>query len=107
MNCYRCVLHSIYQICLNHYSLSTFLVQTNAPSSLTMDEHLNSVKNEIGEKWRDSCNAIYLEGKPIGVSIPHIETGKKMKEGYFILEFYLRREGRDIVHLFTTSQCIY
>jgi hypothetical protein len=47
----------------------------NAPSSLTMDEHLDSVKSEIGEGWSSSCMAIYAENKPIGVSIPHIEPG--------------------------------
>jgi len=47
----------------------------NSPTSLTMEEHLNSVKNEIGENWSKSCNVIYLEDKPIGISIPHIERG--------------------------------
>ncbi|MCZ8541905.1 GNAT family N-acetyltransferase [Psychrobacillus psychrodurans] len=47
----------------------------NSPTSLTMDEHLNSVKNEIGENWSKSCNVIYLEDKPVGISIPHIERG--------------------------------
>ncbi|WP_336499460.1 GNAT family N-acetyltransferase [Psychrobacillus sp. FJAT-51614] len=47
----------------------------NSPTSLTMDEHLNSVKNEIGVNWSKSCNVIYLEDKLIGISIPHIECG--------------------------------
>lgn len=47
----------------------------NAASTLSMDEQLESVKNELGVEWRKSCNAVYLEGKPIGVSIPHIESG--------------------------------
>ena len=47
----------------------------NSPSSLSIDEHLSSVKNELGENWSKSCRAIYLESKPIGVSIPHIEPG--------------------------------
>lgn len=47
----------------------------NSPTSLTMDEHLNSVKIEIGENWSTSCNVIYFEDKPVGISIPHIESG--------------------------------
>ncbi|MCZ8534883.1 GNAT family N-acetyltransferase [Psychrobacillus psychrodurans] len=47
----------------------------NSPTSLTMDEHLNSVKNEIGENWSKSCNVIYLEDNLVGISIPHIERG--------------------------------
>ncbi|WP_203248753.1 hypothetical protein [Sporosarcina beigongshangi] len=47
----------------------------NSVSSLTIDEHLSSVQSELGEKWRKSCKAIYLEGRPIGVSMPHIEPG--------------------------------
>lgn len=45
----------------------------NAPSSLSMDEQLDSVKNELGEEWRKSCNAIYLEDRPIGIAVAHIE----------------------------------
>lgn len=47
----------------------------NAPSSLSMDEQLDSVKNELGEEWRKSCNAIYLEDRPFGIAITHIEPG--------------------------------
>ena len=47
----------------------------NSPTSFTMDEHLDSLKNEIGENWSKSCNVIYLEDKLIGISIPHIESG--------------------------------
>lgn len=66
----------------------------NAPSSLTMDEHFNSVKNEIGEKWRDSCNVIYLEGKPIGVSIPHIETGTEDEGRLFYFGILPEERGK-------------
>ncbi|NDI37135.1 GNAT family N-acetyltransferase [Chengkuizengella sediminis] len=47
----------------------------NAPSSLTMDEHLNSVKSELGDNWMSSCKVIFLKDKSIGISIPHIEPG--------------------------------
>ncbi|WP_084375132.1 GNAT family N-acetyltransferase [Neobacillus soli] len=47
----------------------------NKPSSLTMDQHLLSVKSELGEGWRKSCRVFYLKKKPIGISIPHLEPG--------------------------------
>ena len=47
----------------------------NRTSSLSIDEHLDSVKNLLGSNWRDSCIAIYEGNKPIGISIPHIEPG--------------------------------
>jgi hypothetical protein len=73
----------------------------NEPSSLTMDEHLGSVKSELGENWRNSCKAIYAENKPIGVSIPHIEPGT-LNEGrlfYFGLLSEERGKGQSaLIH---------
>lgn len=47
----------------------------NAPSSLSMVEHMNSVSIELGESYKDSCIAIYEGDQPIGVMMPHIEPG--------------------------------
>lgn len=47
----------------------------NAASPLKIEEHFKSVKSELGADWRKSCLAIYEEGKPIGIVIPHIEPG--------------------------------
>ncbi len=60
---------------INRTSEQCMYASDNSPTSLTMDEHLNIVKNEIGENWSKSCNVIYLEDKPVGISIPHIERG--------------------------------
>lgn len=71
----------------------------NAPSSLTMDEHLGSVKIELGEAWRESCKVIYVENRPVGVSIPHIEPGT-VNEGrlfYFGLLPKERGKGQSIL----------
>jgi RimJ/RimL family protein N-acetyltransferase len=47
----------------------------NQRSTLTMDEHLESVKNELGAGWKENCVVFYSDGRPIAVSIPHIEPG--------------------------------
>ncbi|ETI70834.1 GNAT family N-acetyltransferase [Neobacillus vireti] len=52
----------------------------NKPSTLTMDQHIMSVKSELGEDWGKSCHVYYLQNNPIGISIPHIEPGT-MDEG--------------------------
>lgn len=66
----------------------------NSPTSLTMDEHLNSVKNEIGENWSKSCNVIYLEDNPIGISIPHIERGTVDEGRLFYFEILPEERGK-------------
>ncbi|WP_060673187.1 GNAT family N-acetyltransferase [Rossellomorea vietnamensis] len=47
----------------------------NAASSLTIEEHMKGVADELGNHYKDSCIAIYEEGQPIGVMTPHIEPG--------------------------------
>ncbi len=47
----------------------------NAPSTLPIAEHLESVKRELGPGWQKTCNAIYEDGTPIAISMPHIEPG--------------------------------
>ncbi|RFU60107.1 GNAT family N-acetyltransferase [Bacillus sp. V59.32b] len=47
----------------------------NARSTLSMEEHLRSVKLELGPYWRKSCYAVYENNKPLGIAIPHIEPG--------------------------------
>ncbi|WHY87292.1 GNAT family N-acetyltransferase [Neobacillus novalis] len=67
----------------------------NKPSSLTMDQHLMSVKSELGEDWEESCHVYYLQNNPIGISIPHLEPGT-MDEGrlfYFGLIPEARGQG--------------
>jgi len=67
----------------------------NRPSSLTMEQHLLSVKSELGEDWEKSCQVFYLQNNPVGISIPHIEPGT-MNEGrlfYFGLLPEVRGKG--------------
>ncbi|MCF6137718.1 GNAT family N-acetyltransferase [Pseudalkalibacillus berkeleyi] len=47
----------------------------NAPTTITMEEHLNSVKVELGDNWKNACRVVYLNDNLIGMSIPHIEPG--------------------------------
>ena len=74
----------------------------NRTSSLSMEEHLNSVKSLLGSNWKNSCIAIYEGNKPIGISIPHIEPGT-MDEGrlfYFGLLPEERGKGKSVlIHL--------
>ena len=74
----------------------------NAASTLTIDEHLFSVKSELGDHWKESCKAIFEGEKPIGISIPHIEPGT-INEGrlfYFGLVPEERGKGKStLIHL--------
>lgn len=47
----------------------------NKSSSLSMDQHLLSVRSELGDSWRKSCLVFFMNETPIGISIPHIEPG--------------------------------
>lgn len=51
------------------------LFSDNKPSTFTMDQHLDSVKSELGDNWKNFCRVFIKEGNPIGVVIPHIEPG--------------------------------
>ncbi|WP_051353251.1 GNAT family N-acetyltransferase [Thalassobacillus devorans] len=68
----------------------------NAPSSLDMDGHMQSVKDELGEDYQSSCLVAYEDGLPIGVVMPHIEPGTT-DEGrlfYFGLVPEARSQGK-------------
>ncbi|MBM7693887.1 RimJ/RimL family protein N-acetyltransferase [Peribacillus deserti] len=47
----------------------------NAASSLSIEEHLSSVKSELGTGWENSCMAVFKENQAVGISIPHLEPG--------------------------------
>ena len=66
------------------------------PSSLKIEEQMESVKIELGPSYKESCIFAYEGAKPIGVTIPHIEAGT-MKEGrifYFGLIPEERSKGK-------------
>ncbi|PQD93644.1 hypothetical protein CYL18_18825 [Pradoshia eiseniae] len=66
------------------------------PSSLKIEEQMESVKIELGPSYKESCILAYEGAKPIGVTIPHIEAGT-LKEGrifYFGLIPEERSKGK-------------
>ena len=55
----------------------------NQTSILTIDEHFYSVQTELGKGWEKSCIVFYDKNEPIGMSIPHIETGTESEGRLF------------------------
>jgi hypothetical protein len=47
----------------------------NQRSTFTMDEHMSSLKNELGPNWERNCSVFYKDDRPVAVCIPHIEPG--------------------------------
>ncbi|MBE7139918.1 GNAT family N-acetyltransferase [Bacillus toyonensis] len=67
----------------------------NQTSILTIDEHFYSVQTELGKGREKSCIVFYDKNEPIGMSIPHIESGTE-SEGrsfYFGVMPYCRGKG--------------
>ncbi|WP_371068631.1 hypothetical protein [Sediminibacillus sp. JSM 1682029] len=55
----------------------------NAASTLSMEKQMDSVKAELGNRYKDSCLTVFEEKKPIGVVIPHIEPGTEAEGRLF------------------------
>ncbi|MGM0827418.1 MAG: hypothetical protein ACQEU4_04245 [Bacillota bacterium] len=68
-------LHMIPEKEFAHIWMQSMEGSLNAPSCLTMPEHMKSVAVELGHSYKDSCIAIYEGDQPIGVIMPHIEPG--------------------------------
>ncbi|WP_173918399.1 GNAT family N-acetyltransferase [Halobacillus sp. Marseille-Q1614] len=49
----------------------------NPRSALNMDEHMSSVKKELGSAYKKSCLTASIDGEIAGVAMPHIEPGTK------------------------------
>ncbi|SIQ83304.1 Acetyltransferase (GNAT) family protein [Bacillus cereus] len=67
----------------------------NQNSILNIDEHFYSVQTELDKGWEKSCIVFYDKNEPIGLSIPHIESGTE-SEGrlfYFGVMPYYRGKG--------------
>ena len=47
----------------------------NKNNLFTMKEIMESLENELGNKWRSNCHIFKKDGQPIGISIPVIENG--------------------------------
>lgn len=89
-------LHEISEEAFKHIWEQAMGQSLNAPSSLDMDGHMQSVKEELGEDYRSSCLIAYEDGRPIGVVMPHIEPGTT-SEGrlfYFGLVPEVRGKGK-------------
>ncbi|MGE6752885.1 hypothetical protein ACQKFO_05525 [Rossellomorea sp. NPDC071047] len=68
-------LHMISENEFAHIWMQSMEGSLNAPSRLTMPEHMKSVAIELGDSYKDSCIAVYERDHPIGVIMPHIEPG--------------------------------
>ncbi|WP_043931287.1 GNAT family N-acetyltransferase [Bacillus sp. EB01] len=68
----------------------------NQQSALSMDEHLQSVKAELGESWRSACRVFFEKDTPIGVTIPHIEPGTYEEGRLFYFGILPEARGRGL-----------
>jgi hypothetical protein len=66
----------------------------NTKSTLSMEEHLRSVKLELGPCWRKSCYAVYENRHPIGIAIPHIEPGTSEEGRLFYFGLIPEERGK-------------
>ncbi|QTM98798.1 hypothetical protein ERJ70_05495 [Sediminibacillus dalangtanensis] len=55
----------------------------NASSILSMEKQMDSVKAELGSRYKDSCLVAFEEKKPIGILMPHIEPGTELEGRLF------------------------
>ncbi|RDU36785.1 GNAT family N-acetyltransferase [Neobacillus piezotolerans] len=68
----------------------------NQASSLSMDQQLASVKAELGAEWKGACRVFYIEGKAVGVGIPHIEPGMPGEGRLFYFGILPEARGRGL-----------
>ncbi|OUB86489.1 GNAT family N-acetyltransferase [Bacillus thuringiensis serovar sinensis] len=68
----------------------------NQTSILNIDEHFYSVQTEIGKGWEKSCIVFYNENDPIGLSIPHIESGTENEGRLFYFGVMPHYRGKGI-----------
>lgn len=52
----------------------------NRNKLFTIEQIMESFELELGSNWRSHCMIFQKEGEPVGISIPHIESGM-MEEG--------------------------
>jgi hypothetical protein len=68
----------------------------NKSSSLSMDQHLMSVKSELGASWRKSCRVFFQKEMPNGISIPHIEPGTEDEGRLFYFGILPEARGKGL-----------
>ncbi|MCA1020756.1 GNAT family N-acetyltransferase [Halobacillus litoralis] len=66
----------------------------NGESNQTMDEHMASVKQELGKGYEHSCLAIYEKEGPVGVAMPHIEPGTEDEGRVFYFGLIPEERGK-------------
>lgn len=49
----------------------------NKNDQMSINQVMNALQVELGVNWRDHCYYFTLEGRTVGISIPHIEKGTK------------------------------
>ena len=67
----------------------------NKNKLFTIEQIMESFELELGPNWRSHCMVFQKEGEPVGISIPHIESGTR-EEGrvfYFGILPKWRRKG--------------
>ncbi|WML42778.1 GNAT family N-acetyltransferase [Neobacillus sp. PS3-40] len=70
------------------------LYSDNHPTTLTMEEHLDSIKSELGEGWQKSCIIFYKNNKPLGITIPHLEPGTEDEGRLFYFGILPEERGK-------------
>lgn len=68
----------------------------NQASTLSMSQQLASVRAELGAEWKSACRVFYIEGKAVGVSIPHIEPGMPGEGRLFYFGILPEARGRGL-----------
>lgn len=53
----------------------TMIGSLNASSTLSIEKEFMGMKSELGLDYEKSCLMAFLEKKPIGITMPHIEPG--------------------------------
>ncbi|MEV5111228.1 GNAT family N-acetyltransferase [Bacillus sp. LBA3-1-1.1] len=62
------------------------------------DQFVNTMLQEIGERWKEHCLTASIDEEPIGIVIPHIERGT-LEEGklmYFAVAPNMRNKGYEM-----------
>ncbi|MBY6037760.1 GNAT family N-acetyltransferase [Fictibacillus nanhaiensis] len=66
----------------------------NKRSTISMEGHLSSVKNELGSHWKHNCGVFYMQNRPIAVCIPHIEPGTEDEGRLFYFGLLPEERGK-------------
>lgn len=68
----------------------------NTHSTLTINEHIDSLKSELQASWKSSCFVAYNGRDPIGISIPHLEPGTRDEGRLFYFGILPDKRGQGL-----------